>query len=200
MQNKQSDFSQHSIKDWVYIYSDDLFRWAFHKTGNKEVSEDLVQDTFLAAFNAFDGFKGKSHPKTWLFSIMNNKITDYHRKKFKNNTFNQSQLTGKAEDNDIFDSVFDTDGAWRSEFNPTAWRDFEVELLDDSDFRFVFQGCIGKLPDNWSFAIQLKYLEGKDGKEICQDLGITSSNYWQILHRAKLQLRVCIEKNWFNRE
>ncbi|MCK5276978.1 MAG: RNA polymerase subunit sigma, partial [Cyclobacteriaceae bacterium] len=46
-------------------------------------------------------------------------------------------------------------------------------------------------------AIHLKYLEEKDGKEICQELGITSSNYWQILHRAKLQLRICIEENWF---
>jgi RNA polymerase sigma-70 factor (ECF subfamily) len=45
--------------------------------------------------------------------------------------------------------------------------------------------------------MQLKYLEQKDGKEICQDLGITSSNFWQILCRAKLQVRACIEKNWF---
>jgi RNA polymerase sigma-70 factor (ECF subfamily) len=56
---------------------------------------------------------------------------------------------------------------------------------------------MNKLSPAWSSVMQLKYLEQKDGKEICQDLGITSSNFWQILCRAKLQVRACIEKNWF---
>jgi RNA polymerase sigma-70 factor (ECF subfamily) len=37
---------------------------------------------------------------------------------------------------------------------------------------------------------------GKKGEEICQELGITPTNFWQIMHRAKLQLRECIENNW----
>ena len=37
----------------------------------------------------------------------------------------------------------------------------------------------------------------KSGEEICQELEITPSNFWQIVHRAKLQLRDCIENNWF---
>jgi len=53
------------------------------------------------------------------------------------------------------------------------------------------------LPAPWYSAIQLKYLDQKSGNEICQELGITSSNYWKMLQRAKLQLRDCIEKNWF---
>jgi RNA polymerase sigma-70 factor (ECF subfamily) len=44
------------------------------KTSSKEIAEDLVQDTFLAAFHKIDSFEGKSQPKTWLFSILNNKV------------------------------------------------------------------------------------------------------------------------------
>jgi DNA-directed RNA polymerase specialized sigma24 family protein len=69
-------------------------------------------------------------------------------------------------------------------------------LLDNTEFIDVLTFCLNKLPDNWSSAIHLKYLEEKDGHKICQELGISSSNYWQILHRAKLQSRVCLEKNW----
>lgn len=56
-----------------------------------------------------------------------------------------------------------------------------------------------KLPLAWSSTLQLKYLNEKVGKEICQDLGISTSNYSQILHRAKLQLRHCLEHHWFKK-
>jgi RNA polymerase sigma-70 factor (ECF subfamily) len=42
-------------------------------------------------------------------------------------------------------------------------------------------------------------MEEKKGELICQELGITDTNFWQILHRAKLQLRKCIELNWFKK-
>ena len=40
----------------------------------------------------------------------------------------------------------------------------------------------------------MKYLKEKDSALICQELGITATNYWQQLHRAKLKLRDCITK------
>ena len=54
------------------------------------------------------------------------------------------------------------------------------------------------LPEKWNAAMKLKYLTEKNGENICQELGITTSNFWQIVHRAKLQLRDCIDKNWHN--
>jgi len=55
------------------------------------------------------------------------------------------------------------------------------------------------LPLQWNAAVQLKYLEQKDGQEICQDLQISPSNFWQLIHRAKLQLRKCLELHWFKK-
>ena len=71
--------SKITIENWVNQYSDALFSWAYYKTSSKETAEDLVQDTFLAAYHKIDSFKGNSQPKTWLFSILNNKIIDYYR-------------------------------------------------------------------------------------------------------------------------
>jgi len=53
------------------------------------------------------------------------------------------------------------------------------------------------LPGQWHTCVRMKYLLDKSGDEICQELGIATTNYWQIIHRAKLQLRRCIESNWF---
>ena len=96
-----------TLKEWVNSYSDAMLSWAVYKTSNRQASEDLVQETFMAAFKSFDSFKQKSHPKTWLFSILNNKVTDYHRKNFRQQTFTESAL--RKEDktsgiNDLFDS------------------------------------------------------------------------------------------------
>jgi DNA-directed RNA polymerase specialized sigma24 family protein len=61
------------------------------------------------------------------------------------------------------------------------------------------QLCMENLPALWFSAVQLKYLEGKKGELICQELQIAPTNFWQILHRAKLQLRKCLENNWFKK-
>ena len=72
-----------NLTGWVNSYTNDLYSWAFHKVSDVELAKDLVQDTFLAAAEKIDGFKGESSPKTWLFSILNHKIVDVYRKKAK---------------------------------------------------------------------------------------------------------------------
>lgn len=198
MEQIQKSIVDGNISEWVSLYADDLYRWALHKTSDKETAEDIVQETFLAAFKSIDKFKGKSQPKTWLFSIMKNKIMDYHRKKYRETTINQSKLSNGSDGADILENFFDQNGTWKPENNPANWHDMEDHLLDDDDFNEVLGNCMKKLPSNWFSAMSMKYLEEKEGKIICQELGITPSNFWQILHRAKVQLKACLEMNWFN--
>jgi RNA polymerase sigma-70 factor (TIGR02943 family) len=173
---------------WVEEYTSGLFSWALHKTSDEELAKDLVQDTFMAAAERLASFRGDSSPKTFLFSILNNKIIDHYRKKV-NKPVN-------IEDQNL-SSFFNENGEWRNEKKPRDWHEEEENLLDDDKFQTVLQDCIGKLPENWNTCVTSKYLMEKKAEEICQDLGITTTNYWQMMHRAKLQLRECIEKNWF---
>jgi len=189
--------SNRTIQEWVSLYADDLFRWALHKTTNQETAKDLVQDTFLAALKSLDKFHGNCQPKTWLFTILNNKISDYHRKQFRTTIVNQSQLSSWSEDREVLENYFDNGGTWKSEARPTNWQEVEEDLLDNPEFKSVFDRCLKTLPNKWFSIIQFKYWKEKASKEICQELGITPSNFWQILHRTKLQLRKCIEKYWF---
>lgn len=187
-----------TIKCWVDLYSDKLYSWALHKTGNKETSEDLVQDTFLAAVKGFSSFEGKSNPKTWLFSILNNKIVDFYRKEIKNPVINEASQSIK-DGASLFDTMFDANGGWQNNQAPVSWEGSTENLLDDKEFVAVLQLCLGKLPANWNVAVRLKFLEEKKAEHICQELGIAQTNYWQILHRAKLQLRKCLETGWFKK-
>lgn len=178
------------ITTWVNQYSDELYSWANHKVNHKEQAEDLVQETFLAAYKAMEKLQNKDHAKTWLFSILNNKIIDYYRKNGKQKIFTESELNSETQTN----SLFDEKGSWEDRNVNELW---ETEnLLDNTDFVAVLKNCTNGLPQRWGMVITSKYTLGKKATEICKDLGISTSNYWQIIHRAKLQLKVCVDKNW----
>ena len=64
-------------------------------------------------------------------------------------------------------------------------------------FKKFFKNVLNALPENWNICVRLKYLSEKSGEEICQELDIAPTNLWQIIHRAKVQLRECVENKWF---
>ena len=88
--------------------------------------------------------------------------------------------------------MFNEDGSWKTESIPTQTSD--QHLLDIPEFITVFDGCLSQLPERWAASIRIKYLE--DDKDV-EDLGISKSNYWKMLERARTQLRLCIETKWF---
>ena len=176
------------LVQWVETYTNGLYTWALHKVSDSELAKDLVQDTFLVASEKLTSFKGNSSPKTWLFSILNHKIIDYYRKKVKY----PSSVEHHSES-----IYFNKNQEWLLEKRPKNWHEDESNLLDDDEFQTVLKKCLEALPEKWNTCVKLKYLMNKNGDEICQELNITPSNFWQIVHRAKLQLRDCVETNWF---
>lgn len=176
------------LSQWVEKYNQEMCNWATHKVSDSELAKDLVQDTFLAASEKISSFKGESSPKIWLFSILKYKIIDNYRLKVKKPT---------SYDNQSFTNYFTDDGEWQSNKKPSNWDEDEDHLLDNDDFNAILKECIDSLPEKWSSSVKLKFLLSKKGEEICQELEITPTNFWQIMHRAKLQLRDCLDTKWF---
>lgn len=185
--------SKSILEQWVNQFSDELYSWAFFKTSSKEVAEDLVQDTFMAAFHKIDTFQGKSQPKTWLFSILNNKVIDYYRLSARTTKKNFSLTENSGYE--LSDGLFNTYGCWKSNEINAAW-DQDQELLDNPEFNSIMENCMDDLPHKWKLAVTSKYLSDKKTETICQELEITTSNYWQIVHRSKLLLKKCLELKW----
>lgn len=184
----QPEQAHQQIDRWVDEYGDSLYSWALHKVRDEPAAQDIVQETFIAAFQKLHSFRGESSPKTWLIRILQNKIIDYFRR-----------LTGpdpSARQLDSLEKWFDAEGTWKDEHRPLAWHQ-EENLLDDPEFEDVLNKCLDRLPASWRACLQLKYLESKESGEICQELNISASNYWQMIHRAKLQMRQCLDENWF---
>lgn len=176
---------------WIDNYGDYLYNYAYSKLFSVDLAEDLLQETFLSAFKSVDSFKGKSTEKTWLISILKRRIADYYRKKMK-------EKEDKVLDNN---SPFITDkfrhGAWKEDHRPTDWGATDVDLSDSEDFIVTLKKCISLLPDKWKAVFSLKHVENASNNDIIDELGVSESNIWTILHRSRLQLRECIEKLWF---
>ncbi|MCK5782589.1 MAG: sigma-70 family RNA polymerase sigma factor [Flavobacteriales bacterium] len=175
---------------WVDDYSDNMFRFAVSRVSKVDVAEDLVQETFLSALKAKDRFKGDSTEKTWLYSILKRKIIDYYRKASTKHELNFSQMTPFNDDGDWL-------GRWKDERSPNEWDNSNDDQFDVEEFSKVLKDCVKELPEKYAEVFELKTMRGVESEDICNDLGISSSNLWVILHRSRVQLRECLEINWF---
>lgn len=185
---------------WIERYSDYLYSFAYARLRKEEVAQDLVQDTFFSALRARDTFLNNASEKTWLISILKRKIIDYYRKKSTQNELNILDKPVQTEDgtrDHFFEDQATYSGHWTAGGAPKEWKkDFETSV-DSDEFYDILKGCMTKLPEKTAAAFTMKNMDGLETEEICKELNITASNYWVMMHRAKLMLRECMEKNWF---
>ncbi len=173
------------IQEWIDLYSHVLLNRALYLLSNREEAEDIVQDVFIAAFEGYANFKQKSNVQTWLMSILQHKVSDYYRKKYQHSTHIP------------LDHFFDETGSWKESSVTQAWNTEESQLLDQMEFREALFACLEQLPKKWLIPVKLYYLQEKKTELICQEIGITTTNLWKILQRSRLQLRACLDINWF---
>lgn len=185
------DRNQNKLKpeEWVTNYGDLLFKYTIGRVYSQEAAEDLVQETFFAALNSRDRFRGESSEKTWLFAILKNKIIDHFRKKGR-------------EAESTYDLPFQKEGImlghWDKNRSPSDWQSLIEKEEEKQLFHKIFTYCLSLLGPKLATVFSMKVVEECNTDDICKEVGITSSNYWVIMHRARLQLRECMEKNWLS--
>lgn len=180
---------------WVSLYGDYLYSYCMARVNDHENAEDLVQETFISAIKARDNFKGESSEKTWLTAILKNKITDFYRKK---DVLKGARDYLNATDRDFSKHFFnDSDGHWLPETSPKAWVEPADAGVNREEFAKILFTCIHKMPSALVPVFIAKFMDEEDSEVICKVHNISSSNYWVIIHRAKVLMRSCLEKNWF---
>ena len=185
---------------WIERYADYLYSFAYARLRKEEVAQDLVQDTFFSALRARDTFLNNASEKTWLISILKRKIIDHYRKKSTQNELNVFDKPVQGTDGTrehFFEDSETYKGHWTNAAAPKVWKkDFETSV-ESEEFYDILKRCITKLPEKTAAAFTLKNMDDLDTEEICKELQISPSNFWVMMHRAKLMLRECMEKNWF---
>jgi len=181
-----NDLSEINPDIWVDEYGDALFGFALARVKDRETAEDIVQETFLAAVKGLERFKGRSSIKTWLFGILKHKLIDHYRKN-KSTVYAQEIIP----DPDNLEAFFNTKGSWK--IRPENWRTDPIKSQQNREFLDHFYRCLADLPQRTADVFSFKEIDGLSTPEICERLGITSSNCWVILYRARMLLRRCLE-------
>ena len=174
---------------WIDAYSDYLYNYTITRVSDREIAQDLVQDTFFAGLKSMKNFKGEASERTWLVSILKRKIIDHYRKINSNK--------GKAEVRISYNTDSETEGDWLEERVADPFDKTAEATLENEELGLAIHNCIGKLPEKQATVFKMKTLLGYETEALCNELNITPSNLWVILHRARTAMAECLKQNWF---
>jgi len=189
--NAQTDGAKETTSpgQWVDVHGDYLFNFAVGQIRDPSVAEDLVQETFLAAFKARARFAGNSSERTWLVGILRHKIYDHLRHACRERAVRVDSEPTRRDEEAWDDAVL-----WMHDV--AAESESPSRRLELAEFRANLELALGKLPPRLAQVFQLYAVEERPNREVCAQLNISESNLWVMLHRARTQLRAQLTDWW----
>ena len=180
-----------SVESQVAEHHAYLLRFARLQLRNDAWAEDAVSETMLAALSKPQSFANRSQLKTWLVGILKHKVIDILRQRKREVALQDDDGDGSEE---LEALMFKADGHFMSQ--PAEWGNPEQEL-DSKQFFAVLEACCEKLPAAMGRVFLMREWLELDCDHICKELGLTQTNLYVQLHRARLRLRECLDIQWF---
>ena len=162
-------------------YTDHLFKASLGMGFSEEMARDLTNNTWLTFINVVSRFEGRSHIRTFLFGIFYNKVSELRRENFK------YEKTDPIEEK--LESSFLDDGHWSVEWSDPS------QIAQNNDLMKVVSQCMEHLSKMQRSAFYMKQVKEDENRIICQTLDISETNLRQLVFRAKISIRECVEKH-----
>jgi RNA polymerase sigma-70 factor (ECF subfamily) len=159
------------VRDAMAAHRAHLLRFARRRLRDADAAEDVVQDVFEAVLREHAAFAGRSSLRTWLTGVLKHKIVDRLRR--------QRELCGLDDPGGVA-------GAEALRLRCPQPLPDEVAEQRQRLRRTLEQ--IEALPPALREAVQRRLLDGQDTAEVCRALGITETNLFVRLHRARRRL------------
>jgi len=160
MANKQTRYEA-----LVKALHGDLYRYAYWLCHEKQIAEDLVQETFLRAWRALDSLKDEKAAKSWLITILRREnARRFERKRFEMSEYEEATIT----DTKSISSEQEIENHWLRE-------------------------KIAQLPPEYSEPLVLQVLGGFSGEDIASMLNLNKNTVMTRLFRARNQLKEALE-------
>lgn len=166
--------------DWTAMaelydrYFDRLYSFVFNQVDrNRDVAEDIVQETFLAALESAKGFKGRSSAYTWLYSIAHHKVADHYRRQSREH----KRMVSRVD----VDTAYVADNPGRTP-QPDS-------LIESAETRQVVGQALAKLPWDYRQVLILKYVEEMSVAEMSQMMDRSPKSIEGLLTRSRKMLQ-----------
>ena len=169
---------QHHFAEKATPYMDQLYSHALRLTKNPADAEDLVQETYLKGYKAFNSFKDGTNLRAWLFRILTNSFINAYRKKQR--SFDEQEV----EDIEAINTLSSADYSSNTHLGISA-EDALFERLTDDEI----QTAIDSLPGTYKDVVLLADVQGFSYKEIAEILDVPDGTVMSRLHRARAKLK-----------
>lgn len=166
-----------AYRELVGLYSRRVYGVALKILGDEREAEDVLQETFLSAFEAIGRFEGRSRLSTWLYRIATNASLMRLRKATPPVAFSLDRDPG------------DENQASSAARYLVDWSAVPDELLLTAEARREMDRAIADLPETLRSVFVLRDIQGLPGDETAAILGITVQAVKTRLHRARVRLR-----------
>ena len=162
-----------AFEELVKRHQDLVFSLSFKLTGNRELANDVAQESFIRAWKAIEKFRGDSTFGTWIYRITVNTAWTLRKKAKKHYSLN----------------IEDT----QEPFVIDEKKDPELVAIN-SDLSVVLRKALNQIPLEQRIIVELKNIEGRSHKEIADYLDISVTAAKVRLHRAHQKLRNILEE------
>ena len=157
---------------------DGLYSAAMRMTRNAADAEDLVQETYLKAFNAYERFEAGTNLKAWMYRILTNSYINAYRKK--------QRRPDESDIDDIEDLyLYRRLGGTESAVLSRSAEDELLEMFGEDEVKLALED----LPEHYRMPILLADVEGFAYKEIAEILDVPIGTVMSRLHRGRKQLQ-----------
>ncbi|CAB0589956.1 RNA polymerase sigma factor RpoE [Corynebacterium diphtheriae] len=179
MATKTSDLDARFERDALPLL-DQLYGGALRMTRNPADAEDLVQETYVKAYQAFNSFSEGTNLKAWLYRIMTNTYINSYRKKKRQPTQQSSE------------DVTDHQLLATSSHEAVGLESAEVEALKNLPNQRIAQ-AMNDLSEDYRMVVYYADVEGLAYKEIAEIMGTPLGTVMSRLHRGRKQLREALK-------
>lgn len=180
----------------VEQYHQHLVRFAAVYVNDRDLAQEVAQETWLGVLRGLDRFEGRSSLKTWIFRICVNRARTRGGRERRVVPF--AALTGDDDEPSVDPARFHGPdgpgrvGHWSA--LPQSWESIPEERLLSIETRAIIDAAIAALPPAQREVIVLRDIDGWGSGDVCNALEISETNQRVLLHRARSKVRAALEQ------
>lgn len=171
-----------AFRELIRRYERPVFSLIYRMVRDRELAEDLAQDTFVKVLNHIDRYRPEFKLSSWLFKIANNVAIDHLRKRQLDTISMDGSphaQTADAIEATSFDVVVDQESA--------------LDELEAREMGAAIEKAISSLRPEYRSCIMLRHVEGRSYEEIAATLDLPLGTVKTYIHRARHELREALD-------
>lgn len=171
-----------AFRELVRRYERPVFSLIFRMVRDRELAEDLAQDTFVKILNNIDRYRPEFKLSSWLFKIANNVAIDYLRKR---------QVPTVSMDGSPHAAT--PDAVESSRFEIADPQETALAEMESRELGTAIEKAIAALRPEYRACIMLRHVEDRSYEEIAATLDLPLGTVKTYIHRARHELREALE-------